>query len=160
MPETCSHTTMPVVNRFSPREHLSFENPTITEWSLDQQVIPVPSPPWFDRDRVVFLDDRSKPEELLQFVSYAARGADPVSRRSPPVSSKYLQVSDGSMPIGSDVRESLVLHCHLCIMILCMPLCSRLWWLLYARKSYWTTWTTPLCHLTVPGQPLVAYGIT
>ncbi len=49
------------------------------EWSLDQHVLPVPSPPWFRQDQVQFLDDRSKPEELMEYLARAAGGTPVVT---------------------------------------------------------------------------------
>ncbi|RDX44670.1 hypothetical protein OH76DRAFT_1408908 [Lentinus brumalis] len=57
------------------RECPDSEYPGIMEWSLDQHVLPVPSPPWFSHDQVQFLDDHRKPEELMEYLACAAGGA-------------------------------------------------------------------------------------
>ena len=66
---------------FARTGHLSFDHPGITEWSLDQHVSPVPSPPWFtgSEESITFLDDREKPEQLLAYLYFATREPSLVS---------------------------------------------------------------------------------
>ncbi|KAI0695658.1 hypothetical protein C8T65DRAFT_664825 [Cerioporus squamosus] len=53
-------------------EYPNSENPGLVEWSLDQHVLPVPSPPWFGNDQVPFLDDHRIPEQLVEYLSCAS----------------------------------------------------------------------------------------
>ena len=57
-------------------ETLDFDNPSITEWSLDQHVLPVTSPPWFINDSKYLVDDHSKPAELLEYLTRTSKGGD------------------------------------------------------------------------------------